>query len=99
MQRLLLLLLIFAGTFTLTAQDLYTVRVGVFRDVKATDFQNLRTLGFLYGITAQDQTTEVFVGQFSDQNQATKIASDLLAQGFRNAQAFSLPVATGQEVT
>ncbi|MEO0733566.1 MAG: hypothetical protein AAFZ52_12075 [Bacteroidota bacterium] len=98
MQRLLLLLVLF-GAGLLSAQDLYTVRVGVFRDVKATDFQNLRPLGFLYGITAPDQTTEVFVGQFSDQNQATKIAADLLQQGFRNAQAFSLPSATGQEVT
>lgn len=83
----------------LTAQDLYTVRVGMFRDVKANDFNNLKSLGFVYGTPGADNTTEVFVGQFTDQNKATNAASDLLKQGFRNAQAFALPVATGQQVT
>ncbi|MEM9260904.1 MAG: peptidoglycan-binding domain-containing protein, partial [Bacteroidota bacterium] len=78
---------------------LFTVRVGVFRDVKSADFDQVKPYGFVYGITAEDQTTEVFVGQYKEQAKATKIATDLVAQGFRNAQAFALPLASGQQVT
>lgn len=97
-QTLLLLLacLLFTG---LDAQELFTVRIGVFRDVKSADFDQAKPYGFVYGITAEDQTTEVFVGQYQQQAKATKVATDLVGQGFRNAQAFSLPMASGQQVT
>lgn len=99
MKKMLLLLLtclLFTG---LEAQELFTVRVGVFRDVKSADFDQVKPHGFVYGITAEDQTTEVFVGQYKEQAKATKVATDLVGQGFRNAQAFTLPVASGQPVT
>lgn len=99
MQRFILLLLLCSFVTGLSAQDLFTVRVGIFRDVKASDFNNLKSLGFVYGTTGQDNTTEVFVGHYNDQAKATGIASNLVQQGFRNAQAFTLPTNTGQQVT
>ncbi len=99
MQRFILLLLLCSFVTGLSAQDLFTVRVGIFRDVKASDFNNLKSLGFVYGTPGQDNTTEVFVGHYNDQAKATGIASNLVQQGFRNAQAFTLPTNTGQQVT
>ncbi|MEM9525008.1 MAG: peptidoglycan-binding protein [Bacteroidota bacterium] len=99
MKKTLLLLLACFFLTSLNAQELFTVRVGVFRDVKSTDFDQVKPYGFVYGITAEDQTTEVFVGQYQEQAKATKVATDLVARGFRNAQAFALPVASGQQVT
>lgn len=71
-----------------------TVRVGVFRNVKISEFTALKPLGFVYGIPAADNTTEVFVGHFNEQDKAVGIAANLQQQGYRNAQAFQLPVNT-----
>ncbi|MEM6773182.1 MAG: peptidoglycan-binding protein, partial [Bacteroidota bacterium] len=94
MSKLLLPLLILAATCQLAAQDLLTVRVGVFRDVKASEFAALKPLGFVYGIPSANNTTEVFVGHYNEQDKAVNIASNLQQQGYRNAQAFQLPVNT-----
>ncbi|MBC6994230.1 SPOR domain-containing protein [Neolewinella lacunae] len=99
MKKIILLFLACIFLAAVSAQGLYTVRVGVFRDVKVADFAQLKGLGFVYGTTAADQTVEVFVGQYADQNKATAVAADLTTKGFRNAQAFTLPTATGQPVT
>lgn len=92
MIRLLVLLFSLAATQTLAAQDLFTVRVGLFRDVKIAEFAALKPQGFVYGIPAENNTTEVFVGHYNDQSKALSIAANLLEQGYRNAQAFALPV-------
>lgn len=94
---LLLLACCFAGTAY--AQDLYTIKVGTFRDVKADDFTALKAQGFVYGVAGPDNTTDVYVGQFSDQTRALTTARTMTTNGFRNAQAFVLPSATGQPVT
>ena len=96
MYKLLLFLLL--TSTGLIGQDLFNVRVGSFKDVKADDFTNLQKLGFLYGAQRADQVTDVYLGNFSTESQATKIATDLQTQGFRNAQAFALPTATGTPV-
>jgi len=99
MQRLFFLLLLCSFTVGISAQELFTVRVGIFRDVKADDFTAIKSLGFVYGTPGADNTIEVFVGHYNDQNKATSVATDLVRQGFRNAQAFTLPANTGQDVT
>ena len=97
--RLILLTLLFATLTTqLSAQDLYTVRAGVFREVRGTDFDNIRDLGFVYGLPASAEETEVFVGQYAQLASANQVVTTLQQRGFRNAQAFTLPAAGGQEV-
>ena len=76
---------------TLSAQDLFTVRVGIFRGVKITEFAEIKPLGFLYGLPGEDNTTEVFVGHFDTQDKAVATATNLQQRGYRNAQAFKLP--------
>lgn len=92
MIRLLVLLFSLTATSTLAAQDLFTVRVGLFRDVKIAEFAALKPQGFVYGIPAENNTTEVFVGHYNEQSKALSVAAGLSEQGYRNAQAFALPV-------
>jgi peptidoglycan hydrolase-like protein with peptidoglycan-binding domain len=99
MHRTISSLLLLLALGTLTAQDLFTVRVGIFRDVKVEEFSSLKPLGFVYGIPGTGNTTEVFVGHFSTQDKSTGIAADLLKQGYRNAQAFALPVGISPKST
>lgn len=94
MLRQIVLLFSLSAASSLVAQDLFTVRVGVFRDVKVEEFAALKPLGFVYGIPAEGNTTEVFVGHFGAQEKAVSVAANLLEQGYRNAQAFALPVGT-----
>lgn len=99
MPRLLLLLLSCFLMTAISAQELFTVKVGTFRDVKASDFTTLQGKGFLYGAPGADNTVDVYLGHFSTQAQVNALAAELQANGFRNAQAFSLPTDKGQSVT
>ncbi|MTB52280.1 peptidoglycan-binding protein [Lewinella sp. W8] len=99
MRRLLFLLLCLSTFSFVSAQDLFTVQVGTFRDVKAADFAELTPLGFVYGAPRENQTVDVYLGNFSNQARAINVARDLINRGFRNAQALALPTAQGQEVT
>lgn len=99
MKNLLLLLLMCCLTGTTYAQDLYTIKVGTFRDVKADDFTALKAQGFVYGVPGVDNTTDVYVGHYNDQVKAMTTARTMATNGFRNAQAFVLQASTGQPVT
>jgi hypothetical protein len=99
MKRFTLLLLACCLTVALAAQDLYTIKVGTFRDVKADDFTTLKGKGFIYGAPGPDNTVDVYLGQYATQATATTTAANLAGNGFRNAQAMMLPTATGQQVT
>lgn len=92
MIRLFALLLTLVLSLPLTAQDLFTVRAGLFRDVKISEFTELQPLGFVYGIPGEENITEVFVGHYNSQDKAVATATNLQQKGYRNAQAFALPV-------
>jgi hypothetical protein len=99
MKRFFLFLLVCCLVGPLAAQNLYTIKVGTFRDVKADDFKTLRGQGFVYGAPGPENTIDVYVGQYADMNKANATAASLNGNGFRNAQAFALPLNTGQQVT
>ena len=83
----------------LGAQDLYTIKVGTFRDVKADDFTTLRSKGFVYGMPGADNTVDVYLGQFTDAARLNASVSELRNGGFRNAQPVQLATETGLPVT
>jgi len=99
MKRFFLFLLVCCLVGPLAAQNLYTIKVGTFRDVKADDFTSLRGQGFVYGAPGTDNTVDVYVGQYTDVNKTNAAAASLNGNGFRNAQAFALPLNNGQQVT
>ena len=98
LRHLLFLPLLFLS-LSLVAQERYTVRVGTFRDVKADDFGNLKSKGFVYGIPTADNTTDVYLGHFTTQAKVNAAAAEVRNTGFRNATPYALPVAAGQPVT
>jgi peptidoglycan hydrolase-like protein with peptidoglycan-binding domain len=99
MKKLFLLLMVCCLVGTTYAQDLYTIKVGTFRDVKANDFTALKAQGFIYGVPGPDNTTDVYVGHYNDQTKALTTARTMTTKGFRNAQAFVLSSVNGQAVT
>ncbi len=99
MKGLLTLLLLLSACTCVLAQDLFTVRVGSFRDVRAADFPDLGTYGLVYGSPRGDNITDVYVGNFSKQADAQRVATTLLGGKYRNAQVLPLPTAGGQPVT
>ena len=99
MKNLFLLLLVCCLIGTTYAQDLYTIKIGTFRDVKADDFTALKAQGFIYGVPGADNTTDVYVGHYNDQVKAMTTARTMASNGFRNAQAYVLSSTAGQQVT
>ena len=92
LKMLLLILPLLTATGTLTAQALYNVRVGTFQDVKASDFEELDELGFVYGTPREGQLTDVYLGNYSSREKADEVVTKLKGRGFRNAAPFALPV-------
>ncbi|NJC27256.1 peptidoglycan-binding domain-containing protein [Neolewinella antarctica] len=86
-------------TGQLFSQDAYTVRAGVFRDVRSADFAEIGNLGYLYNLEVSPNESEVYVGQFTDQAKAVAIADQLNELGFRNARVLNLPEGAGQTQT
>ena len=80
-------------------QGVYTVRAGVFRDVRSEEFKEVKDLGYVYSLDAGERETEVFIGQFSDQEDATRVSKTLGERGFRNAQVQHLPAGAGQPLS
>ena len=99
MKGIFTLLLLIIHCSCALAQELYTVRVGSFRDVKAADFPDLNTYGLVYGSPRGENVTDVYVGNFSKQADAQQVATTLLSGKYRNAQVLPLPTAGGQPVT
>lgn len=85
-------------SFTLAGQDLFTVRAGVFKDVRAKDFSGIYDLGFVYAIPGEERESEVFVGQYSTVGKANEVSGTLRGRGFANAQTFRLPAEAGRQV-
>lgn len=81
------------------SQSLYTVQVGTFTNVKSKDFDQLRPLGFVYAINVNDDLTQVFMGDYSDQAAATTMATELRRRGYNNAQIMQKPLDQGQNIT
>ncbi|MGB3801426.1 MAG: hypothetical protein WA952_16535 [Lewinella sp.] len=91
MPRLIIVLLLVVAT-QLSAQELYNVRIGTFQDVRADDFAELNELGFVYGLPMDGQLTDVYIGNYSSEERAAEVTSNLIDRGFRNAAPFALPV-------
>lgn len=100
MKPLILTILCLVGISSLTTgQRLFTVQVGTFKNAKSKEFDQLRPLGFVYGIDVNDELTQVFLGDYSEQSAAESMATELRRRGYNNAQIMQKPLDQGQEVT
>lgn len=86
-----LLLVTFISVASLSAQKLYTIQVGTFVDVRNTDFNELKSLGFIYGNPLEGNMTQVYLGNYSKIDQAETVAGQLRTRGFKNAMVLQRP--------
>jgi hypothetical protein len=63
----------------------YTIQAGTFIDAKPSDFDALRTIGFVYANELGDNLIEVYVGGYDDRNLAQQRLSTVQQSGYPNA--------------
>ena len=87
--------------FVGNAQDVpdYTVQVGNFVNPKPADFEQLSSLGFLYATQRADSHTDVYLGGFTSDDAANKVANKLKSQGYTNAFVSQLNTEAGKSET
>lgn len=82
-----ILFLCLSASIAATAQSdvYYSVNVGTFVDAQRTDFQSLRTYGFVYAKTIEDNLQQIYVGGSNDRTVAEGILRDVRNTGFPGA--------------
>ncbi|PHN03053.1 hypothetical protein [Flavilitoribacter nigricans] len=81
------------------AQSFYTVNVGTFVDAKSPQFDDIRSLGFVYAYEMEGGLSQVYLGGYDDQAKADKAADAIRKKGYRSAYVEERPLAQGQVVT
>lgn len=100
--RLFLLAFFVFAVSVLSAQNdvpEYTVQIGNFVNPKPADFNQLRSTGFVYAKERTSNHTDVFIGGYTTDREAQKVAETLKTQGYDNAFVSKLNVEGGQSVT
>lgn len=77
----------------------FTVQVGSFVNPKPADFAGLKSLGFVYAAQRPTNYTDVFVGGYGTEAEATKVSESLRSQGYENAFVSHLNVEGGKSVS
>ncbi len=62
----------------------YTIQIGTFVNPKPADFESIRNLGFVYAEKQPDNYFKLFMGGFSSEAAAQKVADQIEAKGFTN---------------
>ena len=102
MRKIFMAALVFVFTISLaTAQNHhYTIAVGAFVDAKSQDFDELKSLGFVYSFQQpKSDITQVYLGGFKDMSTADKALQILKNKGFANALVQERKLSDGEIVT
>lgn len=83
---------------TLVAQEYFTVQVGVFLSPRLSDFDNIRSLGYVYAEEDETDTYTVFVGDFDNATAASKVEQQLKQKGYLDATVMRKAMTFGQSV-
>ena len=75
----------------------YTVQVGNFVKPRPADFAQLSGMGFLYSVQRDDNHTDVYLGGFTSDEAANKVAARLKSMGYTNAFVAQLNTAAGKD--
>lgn len=92
-------ILVTLSALTISAQPLYTVQVGTFKDVRSQDFDPMRDFGFVYANQLEGNLAQVYLGDFGNKAEADRLATILRAQGYNNALVMERPLDRGRQVT
>ena len=79
----------------------YTVQLGTFVNPKPEDFKSLQPLGFVYAVPQSQNQANLFIGGFTSQLEAEKLAEKLRSPqfGFANARMVELNTEGGHYYT
>ncbi|MEM7574167.1 MAG: peptidoglycan-binding domain-containing protein [Bacteroidota bacterium] len=96
---LLITLIALGLSAQLQAQDrLFTVQVGLFQEVRLSDFESVANMGFVYGQEVEENIHQVYIGNFSDRAKAVSVVDRLIQRNFRNATLVEQPLSSGTDV-
>lgn len=96
------LILALGLTFSLYAQGTgptYTVQIGTFLDSKSSDFDGVRSFGFLYATPLGGNMSRIYMGGYSSYEAAEAVAGQARQKGYVDAAVMQLDPANGQTVT
>lgn len=79
-----------------TAQNFYAVQVGVFLNPRISDFESVRSLGFLYAEEDEGSVYRIFLGDFDDPKIATRMEQSLKNKGYMDAKVVQRTTGFGQ---
>ncbi len=94
----LVLAYLFAPVF-LFAQSFYTVNVGTFLDARSSQFDDIRSVGFVYSLAMEGNLTQVYLGGFDNRSEADKSLQLLKQKGYNSAFVEERRLSEGQNVT
>jgi len=77
---------------------LYTIHLGAFVDAKMADFQEVRTLGYLYSQQFDSKLSQIYLGEFEREAQARNVLEQVKHNGYPEAYVTRRPLDKGQEV-
>ena len=97
---LLVTLLALGFSTQLQAQNqLFTVQVGLFQEVRLSDFESVASMGFVYGQEVEENIHQVYIGNFSNRAKAVTVVDRLIQRNFRNATLVEQPLSSGTNVS
>lgn len=97
--RLPLLLLWFSLPLFSQNDKIYTVQVGTFLDAKSSEFENIRSLGMVYGQRVENNLYRVYIGGFDKAAPAQALADQVKRKGYNSAAVVEIPILEGRTVT
>lgn len=97
-QSLSVILSLFLPLF-LFSQSLFTVNVGTFVDAKSPQFDDIRSLGFVYAYEMSNGLSQVYLGGYDSKTAADKAAASVQQKGYRSAYVEERSMSQGQTVT
>jgi len=84
------------------AQDnpnfVYTIQIGAFDNADITDFDDIRTLGYVYSYPLRDNLRQVFLGGYTNKKAAKEVLPQLQQWGYPDAYVMRKAYDEGEEV-
>jgi hypothetical protein len=102
MQRFLGLILALGLSISAFAQGngpTFTVQIGTFVDSKSSDFDGIRSFGFLYATPLGGNMSRIYMGGYNSFDTAEAVAQQARQRGYIDASVVELNPASGQTVT
>ena len=76
----------------------YTIHIGAFEKAQVSDFDDIRSIGYVYGYPLRDNLMQIFLGGYDSRNAARKVLPNVQASGYPDAYVMRRAFDEGDEV-